>query len=181
MWGKAGVKFIINNSQKISGDTIPMVVLVMDGVGEGNLDMVTTFCCHNQAKIEASKALSALCQCDSPEPSVVVVRRFTNSPFLPLGSFGFLYLDMTTLSGGASSAQFPLDQLCLCRLLPYSDTKVVLPWEEGEEGLKVYPFFQESLSNAYLIQYYYQFPHHPPMSIKKKASRLRKDLASTQL
>ena len=40
------------------------------GWGEWNLGMVTTFCCHNQAKMEASGALSALCQCDSPEPSV---------------------------------------------------------------------------------------------------------------
>ena len=33
MWGKAGVEFITNNSQKICGEAIPMVVLVMDGVG----------------------------------------------------------------------------------------------------------------------------------------------------
>ena len=63
--GKAGVEFITNNGQKISGEAIPMVVLVMDGVGEGNLGMVTTFCHHDQAKVEASEVLSALCQCDS--------------------------------------------------------------------------------------------------------------------
>ena len=55
-----------------------MVILVTDGVGEGNLGMVTTFCLNDQAKVEASKALSALCQCDLLEPSVVVVRRYTN-------------------------------------------------------------------------------------------------------
>ena len=76
-----------------------MVVIATDGVGEGNLGMVTTFCCHDEAKVEASKALSALHQHDLPEPSVVVVMRFTNSPYLPWGSFGFLYLDMTTLWG----------------------------------------------------------------------------------
>ena len=48
---------------------------------------------------------------------------------------------MWVLLGGALSTQFPLDWLQLCRLLPYSDTNVVLPWEEGEEALKVYPFF----------------------------------------
>ena len=42
-----------------------MAILFMDGMGEGNLGMVTTFCHHDQAKVEASKALSALCQCDS--------------------------------------------------------------------------------------------------------------------
>ena len=87
-------------------------------------------------KVEASEALSAPYQHNSPEQSVVVVRRFTNSPYLPQGSFGFLYLDVTTLSGGTSSTQFPLDQLQLCRLLPYSNTEVFLPWEEGEEGFK---------------------------------------------
>ena len=45
--------------------------------------MVNTFCCHDQVKIEASEALSALCQCDSLEPSVVVVRRYTNTPYIP--------------------------------------------------------------------------------------------------
>ena len=99
MWGKAGVEFITNNGQKISGEAVPMAVLVVDGVREGNLGMVTTFCCHNQAKVEASEALSALHQCNCLEPSVVVVRRFTNSPYLPWGSFGFLYLYVTTLWG----------------------------------------------------------------------------------
>ena len=66
------------------------------------------------------------------------VHQFTLSP---MGSFGFLYLDMATLSRDTSFAQFPLDWLKLCSLLPYSDTEVVLSWEEGEEGLKVYPFF----------------------------------------
>ena len=68
MWGKAGVEFI-TNSQKISGKALPIAVLVMNGVGEGNLGMVTTFCHHDQAKVEASEVLSVLCQCNSLEPS----------------------------------------------------------------------------------------------------------------
>ena len=35
MWGKAGVEFITSNSWKISGEIIPMAVLVTDGVGRG--------------------------------------------------------------------------------------------------------------------------------------------------
>ena len=84
MWGKAGVEFITNNGQKKSGEAIPMAILVMDGVGEGNLGMVTTFCHHDQTKVEASEALSALCQCDSVEPSVVVVRRYIQLTLPPL-------------------------------------------------------------------------------------------------
>ena len=80
MWGNAKVEFITNNGQKISREVIPMEILVTDGVGEGSLGMVTTFSCHNQAKLEASKALSALHQHASPEPSVVVVRMFAKSP-----------------------------------------------------------------------------------------------------
>ena len=71
MWGKAGVEFITNNSQKISREAVPVVILVMDEVGEGNLGMVTTFCHQNQTKVETSEALSALHQCNSLEPSVV--------------------------------------------------------------------------------------------------------------
>ena len=51
------MEFIANNSQRMSGETFPKVILVMDGVGEGNLGLTTTFCHHDQAKAEASKAL----------------------------------------------------------------------------------------------------------------------------
>ena len=60
-----------------------MVILVADGVEKGDLGMVTTFCNHDQAKIEASHALSALCQHNSLELSVVVVRRYTNTLYIP--------------------------------------------------------------------------------------------------
>ena len=89
--------------------------------------MVTTFCHHDQSKMEAFNALSALHQCNLLEPSVVVVRKYTNTPYIPQGSDHLPYLDVSTLSGGASSDQFPLDWLCLCRLLPFSHTEVVLP------------------------------------------------------
>ena len=71
-----------------------MAIVVTDGVEEGNLGMVTTFHHHNQAKMEASDALSTLCQCDLPEPSVVVVRRYTNTPHIPQGSSHLPYLDV---------------------------------------------------------------------------------------
>ena len=110
MWGKAGIEFVTSNSQKISRKAIPMVILVTDGVGEGNLGMVTTLCCHDQSKMAASDVLSAPHQCDSSEPSVVVVRRYTNTPYIPQGYSCLLYLDVSTLSWGTSSTQFPLNQ-----------------------------------------------------------------------
>ena len=76
---------------------------------------------------------------------MVVVRRYTNTPYIPQGSSHLPYLDMNTLSGGTSSNQFPLDGLCLHRLLPFSDTEVVLSQEEGEMEFKVFPHFQEAL------------------------------------
>ena len=60
-----------------------MVILSTDGIGEGNLGIVTTFCHHDQNKMEASDALSAICQHDSTQPSGVVVRRYTNTPYIP--------------------------------------------------------------------------------------------------
>ena len=100
--------------------------------------MVTTFCHYNQAKMKASDAVSSLCQCNSLELSVVVARRYTNTLYIPWRTSHFLHIDVSILSRGASSAQFPLNQLCLCRLLPFSETEVVLPHEEGVAGLKVF-------------------------------------------
>ena len=62
MWENARVEFITNNGQRISGEAIPIVILVKNGMEEGNLGMVTIFCHHNQAKMEASEVLSTLCQ-----------------------------------------------------------------------------------------------------------------------
>ena len=76
---------------------------------------------------------------------MVIVRRYTNTPCIPQGSSHLLYLDVNTISGGTSSTQFPLDQLHICKLLPFPETEVVLPQEEVEVGLKVFPLFQEAL------------------------------------
>ena len=77
------MEFVTSNNHKISEEAIPMVILVTDGVGDGNLGMVIIFCCHVQAKMETSDALSVLHQHDMLEPSVVVVRRYTNTPYIP--------------------------------------------------------------------------------------------------
>ena len=60
-----------------------MAILLTDGVIKGDLGMMTTFCSQNQVKMEALGVLDALHQCDSPEPSVFVVRRYTNTPYIP--------------------------------------------------------------------------------------------------
>ena len=133
------VEFVTNIDPRLSDEATHMAVLIPNGVEKGNLGMVTTFCHHNQVKMEASDALSALCQYDSPETSVVVVRRYTNTPYIPQGTSWLLYLDVSTVSRGASSAKFPLDHLHLQRLLPYSINEVLLPCEEEEMGYKVYP------------------------------------------
>ena len=58
LWEKAKEEFITNNGCKISNEIIPMVVLVTDGGDERSLDMVTTFCCHDQVKMEPSEVFS---------------------------------------------------------------------------------------------------------------------------
>ena len=45
--------------------------------------MVTTFYSHNQVKMEASEALTVLPQCNSLKPSIFMVRRYTDTPFIP--------------------------------------------------------------------------------------------------
>ena len=81
---------------RISSEIIHMAVLIANGVEEGSLGMVTTFCHHDQAKVESSAVLSTLHQWDSPKPSIVVVKIFVNSPYLPCRSSSFLYLDVIT-------------------------------------------------------------------------------------
>ena len=88
---------------------------------------------------------SALCQCESLEPSVEVVRRYANTPYIPQGTSWLLYLDLSTLPKGVASTQFPPDCLHLWRLLPYSKTEVLLPHKGGEIGIKVYPYTWEVL------------------------------------
>ena len=108
-----------------------MAILISDGVEKGDLGMVTTFSSHNHTKIEASVVLTTICQCDSPMPRVFVVRCYTNIPFILQGTSRQLYLDVSDLPWGASSAQFPLDCLHLWKLLPYSKTKALLPVKKG--------------------------------------------------
>ena len=148
--------------------------------------MLTTFCHHNQAKMETSEALSALHQHELPEPSMVVVRRYTNTPYIPQGTSCFLYLDVSTLSGGASSAQFPLDWQCLCRLLPFSETDVILPHEEGVMGLKVFPHSPEVLWQSSEEECHptdlvsLLIPSSASLPIKKRVARWRKIQAFIQ-
>ena len=44
---------------------------------------------------------------------------------------------------GCFLCPIPTVRLCLYRLLPFSETEVILPLEEGEVRLKVYPHSQE--------------------------------------
>ena len=122
-----------------------MVILTTDGVGERHLGMVMVSCHHNQVKIGACDALFILHQCNSSKLSMVLVRRYSYTSYFPRGMSHLLYLDVDTLSGGATSTQFPLDRLHLHWLLPFSRSEVLLPHEVGEEGLEAYPLLPEFL------------------------------------
>ena len=92
LWGKAGVDFITSTDRKaMSTEITPLVVLVMDGVGEERLGMITTFYKSYQVRVEPSDALLPLIQQYSPELDVVLVKVFTNSPYLPWRSYGSPY------------------------------------------------------------------------------------------
>ena len=137
------MKFVTLTGLKKSGETTNMAVLITNWVGERDLGMVMVFCHPDQASIEACDALSALHQHNSSELSVVVVRRYSNTPYIPRVMSHSLSLDVGTFSGCVASTQFPLDRLCLCQLLSFSKSEVWLPHEVGEEGLETYPHLQE--------------------------------------
>ena len=118
------MEFFSGGGQKISGEILPVVVLNTDGVEEGSLGMVTTFCHHDQAKVEPSEALYTLHQWDSPKLSIVVVKIFANSPYLPPGVFQLPLSGCNHSLIGALTTQFPFDHLCLQQLLPIFQHKL---------------------------------------------------------
>ena len=113
IWGKTRVEYVTNTGLRLSGEVAPMAIFITNGVGKGDLGMVTAFCSHNQVKMEAMEVLTTLHQHDSPEPRVFVVRGYTNTPFIPQGTSRLHYLDVSDLPRGASSTWFPLNCLCL--------------------------------------------------------------------
>ena len=112
-WGKIGVEFITLTSLKKSGGTTNMAIPITNRVGERDLGMVTVFCHTDQVSIEACDALSALHQCDSLEPSTAVLRRYSNTPYIPRGTLHSLYLDVGTFSGTLLLPKFPQTG-CIC-------------------------------------------------------------------
>ena len=93
--------------------------------------------------VEACDALSALCQHDSSQQSMVVVRRYSNTPYIPKGTSHSPYLDVGPFSWGVASTQFPLDRLHLHQLLSINRTDMLLPCEEGEERMGTYPHLSQ--------------------------------------
>ena len=172
IWGRTGVGFVTKTSLTVSGEVTPMVVLITNGVGKGDLAMVTTFCSHNQTRMEASEVLATICQHDLPMPRVSVVRGYTNNQYL-LHSTRNLQATLPWCESSPAVHFFhpiPLDCLCLQKLLPYSKTEVLLPCEDGGTGYRTYHLIQGFYGNApkshatspsqFHYQCLYQLPLH---------------------
>ena len=130
----------------MSKEIVLMATLITDGVGKEKLRMVTIFICSEQAKVEPSVALLTLVQQYSHELAMVVMKIFNNSPYFLQGSFSLPFLDMCTLSEGASTIQFLLSWLCLCWLLLFSPNQVILSKKEAHANeLKITPITMEAL------------------------------------
>ena len=83
IWGKTRVKYDTETSLRPSGEAAPMAILITDGVGKGDLGIVTTFCSHNQVKMEVFEMFATLHQYNPHESSVFMVRQYTNTLFIP--------------------------------------------------------------------------------------------------
>ena len=55
---KTKVEYVTKTGLRLSGEAIPIAILVTNGVGKGDLGMMVTFCSHNQVKMEASEVLT---------------------------------------------------------------------------------------------------------------------------
>ena len=111
IWGKGWSGIYHSHWPKDQSGSCTHVVLVIDSIREGDVRLVMTFCHNDQAKVEASDTILAVCQWDLSELSMVVVRRYTDMPYIPKGTSQPLYLDVSMLQWGTSSTQFPLSQL----------------------------------------------------------------------
>ena len=116
------------------------------GVGESDLGLVTVFCHPNQARMEVlwcplctsmlHPALhprlqppwpSCPCQYDSSE-CVVVVRRYSNTPYIPRGTSHALYMDIGTFFGVHCINAFPFRQAAFVTgCFQFSETDILLP------------------------------------------------------
>ena len=125
LWGKPRVNSITSSSKRVTNEEIiPMAILITNGVGEGSLGMMTVFGHSDQVKVEPSVILPTLVQQDTPELAIVVTKIFINLPCFPQRSFGLPFLDVATLSEGASTTRFSPSRLLLHWLLNYSPTQV---------------------------------------------------------
>ena len=144
--GQTRANFITSSAKNVmSEEIVPMAILITDGVSKGGLGMVTIFCHFDQVNVEPSVMLLTLIHWVSPEPAMVVMKIFTNSPYFPWGSFSLPFLDMATLTAGASTTWFHLSWLHLCWLLQCSPTQVILPEEKEGDRLMFIPFTKEAL------------------------------------
>ena len=187
LWGQAGVKFITRSGRKTTCEEIaPMAILVTNGIGEGSLGMATIFLPLWPGKSGAFSCTFnlipmglTLSRCSGSEDlhqlSLCPMRVFWLP--LPRGNHPFSRHFNHSISP---------TQMCLCRLLWYSSTQVILPWEKEGNRLKAIPFLKEALQEGsgedHCLSPLYQCQSPPPPStfIEMWAHRLRRQSASTQ-
>ena len=178
MWGKTGVGFVTLTALKKSGGTTNMAMFSTNGIGGRDLGMVMVFCHPDQARIKACNALSTLWQHDLSELSMVVVRRYSNTPYIPKGMSHALYLDMGTFPRGTASVQFPTDRL----ITSLQHLRFAATMWGGGRGVEDFPPISQS-SYGIVQQRNTIFPIPSPCEspcpllchLWKSAPRLRKD------
>ena len=117
------------------------------------------------------------------ELSMAMVRRYSNTPYIPRGMSHALYVDIGAFFGDVASTQFPLDRLHLCQLLPFSKSEVLLPSKVGEAGLKMYPHLHKFLWDGSEGEHHLSgpislsipLPMLASASLMKVCTRLRED------
>ena len=161
------MEFLTLTILKRNGEATNSVILITNGAGEGGLGHGDSLLSPWSSQGIGLWCLSTLCQCNPSELSVMVVRRYSNSPYI-WKRHPVHFIWMWALSQGASSTQFPLDRLHLHQLIPFSRTELLLPHEEGKRGWKHAPISQRFCgrvwrrNTAFLIWFLCQYPHWPP-------------------
>ena len=165
---------------KMSVEAIPFAILVTDWGGRkpGHDDHLLL---PWSIKMEASNALSAIHQCDLLEPSVVIVRRYGNTPYMPQGSSCLPYLDISTLSRALPLPNSHQTSYVYTDCSPSLTPKWSCLEKRERWGWKCFPISErlhdkfQKRSTTSLTQFCCWFLHWPLIPGKKRAPRWSKD------
>ena len=131
-----------------------------------------------QARIEACDALSTLHQQDSSELRVVVVRRYSNTIYIPRGTSWALYWTQALSLGVLLLPNSPLDRLHLCQPTSFQWISGAATMQGGRSGfddIPPSPWVPMGYVRGGTLSFQTHLPVNPPASSCFSSGRVHPD------